>query len=86
MGSALQKSHRSKFSKGELVKRDELAECSAVYDSKRFSRQKEFSRAEVTYIVDERVTEVFRPFDLGPGGMFPYTIFEADEVTSISEQ
>ncbi len=70
-----------RYDRGELLPREAFTECSAVYDRDRFAKQKEFSRAGVGYIVDERVAEVLKPFDIGPGGMFPYTIYEADEVT-----
>ena len=76
---------RKRYGRGELLQREDFAECSAVYDQKCFARQKEFSRAGVGYIVDARVAELLGQFDIGPGGMFSYPIYEADEVTPIRE-
>jgi hypothetical protein len=75
-----------RYARGELIQPQEFAECSAVYDAVRFARQKQFSRAGIGYIVDKQVKEVLEPFDLGPGGLFPYTIYQADEVTPTNEQ
>ena len=75
-----------RYSDGELVEREAFSECSAIYDAKRFAREKEFSRAGLGYIVDARVAELLEPFDLGPGGIFPYAIYEADEQTPIKDQ
>lgn len=77
---------RHRYSKGELLEREDFSECSAVYDQKCWARQKEFSRASVGYLVDKRVAELLSHFDIGPGGMFDYPIFEADEVTPIPNQ
>jgi hypothetical protein len=75
-----------RYNQGKLLKREELTECSAVYDQKCWSEQKEFSIAGVGYIVDERVAEVLSDFDIGPGGMFPYPIYQADEETRITDR
>lgn len=69
-----------------MLAREDFTECSAVYDQKCWSKEKEFSRAGVGYIVDERVAELLGQFDIGPGGMFDYPIYEADEVTLIPDR
>ena len=80
------KAAKKRYYKGEVLERKDFAECSAVYDQKCWAKEKEFSRAGVGYIVDERVAELLSHFDIGPGGMFPYPIYEADEVTPIPDQ
>lgn len=75
-----------RYHRGEMLERNDFTECSAVYDQKYWSRQKEFSRAGVGYIVDQRVAALLSQFDIGAGGMFPYPIYEADEITPIPDQ
>jgi len=71
------------YNAGILVPRAQLAEASAIYNDKYFATQKHVSGGGFTYIVDEPLAEVLSDFDVGPGGLVPYTIYHADEATPI---
>ncbi|UWQ41754.1 hypothetical protein K3718_01300 [Leisingera aquaemixtae] len=75
-----------RYGAGILVPGHELVEASAVYDAKCFARQKHVVRTGGVYIVDEPLAELLSQFDVGPGGIFSYPIFEADETTLFSEK
>ena len=74
-----------RYEAGEPVGRSELPEASAVYDAKCFARQKPLSRAGTCYIAHEPLADLLSRFDMGPGGMKPYTIYENDETTPYGE-
>ncbi len=75
-----------RYESGEYVPRSALPEASAVYDAKCFARQKPLSRAQICYIAHEPLAEILSRFDCGPGGVVPYPIYEADEITPIAEK
>lgn len=69
---------------GEYVPREELVEASAVYDPKYFAGAHTILFTGLGYIVDEPLANLLRQFDLGPGGLSPHPIYEADERTPIA--
>lgn len=75
-----------RYGAGIFVSRHELVEASAVYDAQCFARQKHVVRTGGVYIVDEPLAELLSQFDVGPGGVFSYPIFEADEKTLFPEK
>ena len=38
------------------------------------------------YLVHDRLADILRRFDIGPGGLIPHVIYQADEVTPIAGQ
>lgn len=73
-----------RYNAGLPVAREELAEASAIYDAQCFARQKHVTGGAMAYLVDEPLATLLSGFDTGPGGLIPYTIYEADEVTPIA--
>lgn len=70
---------------GSPVSPDLFPEASAVYSQALFPNGRPVSMAGIAYIVNAQVERVFRGFDIGPGGMTPYAIYESDEKTPISD-
>lgn len=81
-----QMANQHRYTLGYPLDRDDHAEASAVYDEKCFAKQKTYCFAGIGHIVDAKVAEVMRPFDLGPLGLIEYPIFEADEKTPIADK
>lgn len=60
----------------------EFPEASAIYDAACFRRTKQLFYPAPGFLgARERLAEVLSRFDLGPIGLIPYTIYEADTVT-----
>jgi hypothetical protein len=74
-----------RYEAGEPVARSELPTASTVYDAKCFARQKPLSRAGICYIAHEPLADLLSRFDMGPGGVTLYTIYENDETTPYGE-
>lgn len=72
-----------RYVQGFPVSPDLFPEASAVYSQELFPRGRPVSMAGIAYILNEQVERVFRDFDIGPGGLVPYPIFENDETTPI---
>lgn len=75
-----------RYVQGFPVSPDLFPEASAVYSKKLFPNGRPVSMAGIAYIVNEQVEGVFREFDIGPGGLNPYPIYEDDETTPIMER
>lgn len=72
----------ARYNKGFLLAPHEFPEASAIYDAACFRRTKQlFYPASGFLGARARLAEVLSQFDLGPLGLIPYTIYEADEVT-----
>jgi len=73
---------RHRYYRGEPLLPEEFPEASAIYDPRCFRRMKQmFFAGAACMVVRERLADVLSQFDLGPIGLIPYTIYEADEVT-----
>ena len=70
-----------RYHSGGRVLLEEFPEASAIYDAGRFRRMKPMFFSGSYLAVRERLADVLSQFDLGPIGLIPYTIYEADEVT-----
>jgi hypothetical protein len=68
------KQHRQGFA----LQRSELPEAIAVWDEKRFKKVKDIFTAGPFYAVKGRLAETLSHFDLGEGGLIPFTIYKAD--------
>lgn len=72
---------------GYPLAREDHPEASAVYDTEYFAKQKNYCFVGFgRNIVEAKVAEVMRPFNLGPLGLIEYPIFEADEKTPIADK
>ncbi len=72
----------ARYNEGFPLAPHEFPEASAIYDAACFRRAKQlFYPASGFLGARERLAEVLSRFDLGPIGLIPYTIYEADEVT-----
>lgn len=71
---AASKRHRQGFS----LQRSEFPEAIAVWDEKRFKKVKDIFMAGPFYAVKGRLAEILSQFDLGEGGLIPFTIYKAD--------
>ena len=68
------KRHRQGFA----LQRSEFPEAIAVWDEKRFKRVQDVFTAGPFYAVKGRLAETLSHFDLGQGGLIPFTIYKAD--------
>lgn len=74
-----------RYVQGFPMSPDLFPEASAVYSSALFPNGRPVSMAGIAYIVNEQVARVFQEFDIGPGGLIDYTIYENDEKTPIGD-
>ena len=63
---------------GCALAREEMTEAIAVFDQKHFTRTRSIFMAGPFYAVKKDLAEVFSRFDLGDGGLYPLTVYEAD--------
>lgn len=66
---------------GFALQRDEMLEAAAVFDEKSFQQLHDTFAVGGFYAVKGRLAELLLRLDLAPGGLIPFTIFEADLVT-----
>lgn len=71
---AASKRHRQGFA----LQRSEFSEAIAVWDEKRFKKVQDIFTAGPFYAVKGRLSEALARFDLGEGGLIPFTIYKAD--------
>lgn len=63
---------------GFALQRSEFPEALAVWNEKRFKRVHDIFTAGPFYAVKGRLAETLSHFDLGEGGLIPFTIYKAD--------
>lgn len=63
---------------GFALDRSEFPEAEAVWDEKRFKKIKDIFMVGPFYAVKGKLAEVLARFDLGAGGLIPFTIYKAD--------
>lgn len=68
---------------GEALDRGDFTEAAAVWAEKNFNRTKDLFTAGPFYAVKGKLAEVLKDFNLGKGGLVPFTIFKADLVTPL---
>jgi len=71
---------------GETLERSDFTEAAAVWAEKNFSRVKDIFTAGPFYAVKGKLADVLSRFDLGAGGLIPFTIYRADLVTPLEEK
>jgi len=71
---AASKRHRQGFA----LLRSEFPEAIAVWDEKRFKKVQDIFTAGPFYAVKGQLAETLTHFDLGEGGLIPFTIYKAD--------
>lgn len=75
-----------KYARGIKSEPDELPEAAAVWDSKSFKKNTgQIFTAAARYVVRKKLYDVLSRFDLGEGGLVPFTIYEADLETPLEE-
>ncbi|MGL5838595.1 MAG: hypothetical protein ACRCY3_08860 [Sphingorhabdus sp.] len=74
---AVMEAHK-RHTQGFALQRSEFSEAAAVWDEKRFSKIKDIFTAGPFYAVKGKLAEVLSRFDLGEGGLIPFTIYKAD--------
>lgn len=70
-----------RHAQGFSLKRSEFTGAVAVFDEKRFSRVGDLFYAGPFFAVKGKLAEVLSRFDLGEGGLIPFTIYKADLTT-----
>jgi hypothetical protein len=78
--------HMLRYTRGHPVSPELFPEALAIYAAERFPPEHPVSIAGIGYLVHDRLADILRRFDIGPGGLIPHVIYEADEVTPIAEQ
>lgn len=74
-----------RYREGFALSRSELPEAEAVFDEKRFEKIVDIFMIGPFYAVKGKLAEVLARFDLGEGGLIPFTIYRADLVTPVEE-
>lgn len=77
---------RMRNERGFALRRKDFPEASAVWDQTLFSKVNDVFRIGPFHAVRGRVAEILGHFDLGEGGLIPYTIFQDDLVTPLEDQ
>ena len=76
-----------KYARGIKSEPHELPEAAAVWDPKSFKRNTgQIFTAAARYVVRRKLHDVLSRFDLGEGGLVPFTIYEADLETPLEEE
>lgn len=63
---------------GHALARSDFPESAAVWDEKRFKRVRDLFAIGGFYVVKNKLAEILSRFDLGEGGLIPFTIYQAD--------
>jgi hypothetical protein len=63
---------------GYALQRTDFPEAEAVFDEKRFAKRKDLFFVGPFFAVQGKLAEVLARFDLGEGGLIPFTMFKAD--------
>jgi hypothetical protein len=74
------KRHRQGFA----LQRSDFPEAEAIFDEKRFSKIRDLFFIGPFFAVKGKLAEVLSRFDLGEGGLIPFTIYKADLETPCS--
>jgi hypothetical protein len=67
-----------RYTQGFALARNEFTEAAAVWDEKSFKKVTEVFYAGGFFVVRGKLAEVLSRFDLGEGGLIPFTIYKAD--------
>ena len=68
-----------RYTQGLSLTRNELPEAAAVWDERSFKKVKDlFTAGGGVFVVRGKLAEVLSRFDLGEGGLIPFTIYKAD--------
>jgi hypothetical protein len=70
-----------RHTQGFALQRSNFPEAAAVWDEKLFKKIKNIFMPGPFYAVKRKLAEVLSRFDLGDGGLIPFTIYQADLVT-----
>lgn len=68
---------------GYALQRSDFPEAEAVFDEKRFAKRRDLFFAGPFFAVKGKLAEVLPRFDLGEGGLIPFTIYKADLATPV---
>ncbi|MFP5432382.1 hypothetical protein [Sphingobium sp. ba1] len=68
---------------GYALQRSDFPEAEAVFDEKRFAKRRDLFFAGSFFAVKGKLAEVLPRFDLGEGGLIPFTIYKADLATPV---
>lgn len=72
-----------KHIRGYALEREDFPEATAIFDQKCFQRVGDIFVVGPFYAVKERLADVFSRFNLGDGGLVPFTIYSEDLKTPI---
>jgi hypothetical protein len=72
------RANMNRHMEGFALQRSEFPEAEAVWDEKRFKKIKDIFMVGPFYAVKGKLADVLSRFDLGEGGLVPFTIYQAD--------
>ena len=75
-----------KYGRGFALERSEFPAAAAVWNKKSFVRMGQMFATAGFYVVRKKLHDVLSRFDLGEGGLIPFTIYEADLETPLEEE
>lgn len=77
--------HR-RYTQGFALQRTDFPEATAVFDERRFARVKGIFYSGPFLTVEGRLARLLTRFDLGEGGLIPFTMYKSDLVTPLDRE
>lgn len=75
-----------RYTQGFALQRADFPEATAVFDERRFAKVKDIFYSGGFLTVEGKLAEVLARFDLGEGGLIPFTIYKADLITPLDRE
>ncbi len=75
-----------RYTQGFALQRADFPEATAVFDERRFAKVKDIFYSGPFLTVEGRLAEALARFDLGEGGLIPFTIYKADLITPLDRE
>jgi hypothetical protein len=75
-----------RHTQGFALRRTDFPEATAVFDERRFARVKSIFYSGPFLTVEGNLARLFSRFDLGEGGLIPFTMYKSDLVTPLDRE
>jgi hypothetical protein len=75
-----------RHTQGFALQRTDFPEATAVFDERRFARVKSIFYSGPFLTVEGNLARLFSRFDLGEGGLIPFTMYKSDLVTPLDRE
>lgn len=75
-----------RYGRGYPLPSEDIPKAAAIWNKKSFARTGDIFMIDTMYAVKPRLAEVLFRFDLGEGGLTPFTIYKEDLVSPVDEE